>query len=1367
MLFSLVLILTLLGSRITKKKKQICRFAFLMALLTLAVWIGCTTPTIKASPGPLEAVYDAGTDTIFVWGDGTGNLTWVYNNISDPVRLNETSSGIWFLNASLTINGSDTNFEITGADCDEFRVNSFTGNQRIVEWDAGNFTFNNTAVYGYETDGYDFNVTNGRSWLFGSTNSTVFTAHNTTFAYLGNGTLASSTDIRGLYIVHPEGPAYVSNCTFHNSSLVYFRVTYPVNFTDSNFYDMNTNNSLIIYFADPLYASNLLFSNSSALEVSYSDATSIVEDVTFLNQQNDAVTVLGMTHLNNTSFDNITINHCQNNSITVGDNCTNLSFNHIWMNDTGTANYKGFYAVDCAGFTLQNSIFYSINRINLIGATQANIDNCTIYGQLVTTYAFCLGLSSIITNCEVYDVTRIAIWVRGNSLVEDNYVEYADCGVMVWGGQEYAWQPADNVIITNNVLTNLTRTTDALGCGILVNGMVNDSISNVLIEDNVIDAQYRGILLCGGTEDITIRNNEIAISGVSAWEDPDFPPEHGPTRGISITRQLSYSWGYDIMKTYDQNYNITLEGNSYDGTYMQAYVWIDKHTAEPFAAQQNEILGNGVDIEGFSGDHFVFEYTDSYFNGSVIYANPDRPMTRYRKGNGGTSLIWMSLNENVFGQKVYSSGANINWTYYWSYFDCTLVYLQQNDDTLRNMTLQDYGFQRKASVDYEGYDGYELTFEIDAPSGTTSFWEIGSKIFGEPTHVYINDTEDTTHWSFDGSTNTTSLNWTHTSAAEFRMTFLALSPYSPENDDVIITDMEGCGAWVFAEEKHYTFQAEYTDVNGYLDLNTMKIRFSDGDASVIAVYNQNTNEWSLEQGSDIVRLSSGTAVDVDPETLRVTFLIYFENTVLDAYDVDIWMWCDDTSGAVDEWDLIAEDYFNIYNRGGQSTLWTSGNAGRLAGGDVFDLYAYSDSWVEANMTFRNLQHIKMLPTFNFELLDINPSRILTYDFSYCEQETDEWITAIRVKISWWNSSTDPRYSCFRVIWHDSLLHQVKTDYVYFFMYDEAYAETNQTIRFWVDLWINKVNSSSVAGGRINAYYYPIQDNSNTWLRWFTGSNWGLYERRKQSMFATTITDSDGNTVYAQQISLVNIRCRVDQSVVYVTDPLFTVSEYDVFDLSFSGKPFAGIQTPVFDETRMPQLPQGGFLGSLVSWFSGAITWLADNIVYGGLNLWGHFIGFMDTIAAWLGIPNGFSNMIVWLGSLWTWMSSSFGWIISLFTSTFAFLATFMGKLINTTSMAATTFTNMINQFFFMLDTGYGYSVGIYEMLGLVYWIQLFFVLYPIFLLYKWDAEGIDGVLSHIKMVIDIFAFIGSIFIRVIQLTLNIIGRIIESIPVVE
>ena len=585
---------------------------------------------------------------------------------------------------------------------------------------------------------------------------------------------------------------------------------------------------------------------------------------------------------------------------------------------------------------------------------------------------------------------------------------------------------------------------------------------------------------------------------------------------------------------------------------------------------------------------------------------------------------------------------------------------------------------------------------------------------------------------------------------------------TPENYAFEITDIDCCDNWVFSGTGYYTFQAQFWDGDGYSDIDTGMIRFSDGVTTVTAVYDNVDDEWTLQSGSNIVHLQEGTVTIADPNLLQVTFEIYFQSTVVDALNVDVYMWCNDTDGESDDWEIMESDYFNIYNLGGQSDLEYSGDAGRLDGGDVFDLYANNGTWTQANVTFHNLQHVKMLPEATF-CIDSGNFTIYYY-LDYCIDEVwlEGWeIELHAISIAALNGS---RWIVWNTTWYNRGVMQ-KNDAVYMYHTGDTAAE-NTTVRFWIDLWFNRINASTTIGGRVNAYYYPMTDSSNQWLRWLTGSNWGIDDKlRKQSMLFADVLDANGNVVSCSQIDLMRLGCRIEVPATY--EQLLIVSDYDVFDLQFAIGAMDGVQTPVFDDCKVPIMPQGGFLGAVVS----ALQGLGHQIAMAAgpylLEFWVQFVGFMDSIFAYFGFPDAFSNFVTWVTSLWSFLGDSFTWLVSALTSLFTFLTAFLGKFLNTTSTVVNIWASVFQTFFAVLDGTYTAGINIWNDFGLGTWVIILAILYPIYLIAIWDEKGIDALLGHIKMMMDIAAFIITMMIKVIQITLSVLARIIESIPVIE
>jgi len=297
----------------------------------------------------------------------------------------------------------------------------------------------------------------------------------------------------------------------------------------------------------------------------------------------------------------------------------------------------------------------------------------------------------------------------------------------------------------------------------------------------------------------------------------------------------------------------------------------------------------------------------------------------------------------------------------------------------------------------------------------------------------------------------------------------------------------------------------------------------------------------------------------------------------------------------------------------------------------------------------------------------------------------------------------------------------------------------------------------------------MTDSSPWWYRWFS-TNWGPDPRYGQTKaLFTNLLDGNNNTFSTKQIELVRVNVKLDVWELGLGDSYVTVSHPQIFDKTFTpiNQPFQGVQTPAIDETLIPKVTQRGIVGAIWS----AFRWLADSLgrALGPslLGFWNTFIGFLDTIAAAVGLPNLFTNFINWVLSLWDWVVISTTNLFTFLTSIFLIWVEVGTKGISAFSQMATQWILMIQQFLYILDTGYGSAVGAWEMLGGTTWLILFAILYPLFLFGIWEEEGLDVMLSHIQFVINIIAFVVHGLIAITQFFLNIVHYLIESIPIIE
>jgi len=161
--------------------------------------------------------------------------------------------------------------------------------------------------------------------------------------------------------------------------------------------------------------------------------------------------------------------------------------------------------------------------------------------------------------------------------------------------------------------------------------------------------------------------------------------------------------------------------------------------------------------------------------------------------------------------------------------------------------------------------------------------------------------------------------------------------------DFTITNMEGCGNWVYAGyDKYYEFELMFEIVDGFY-INYTALQFSDGYHNLTVSYNLTDQEFVLENGEGYIVLQNGEYELVSSGAVsdyyNLTYLILFQESVYDAYDIDVDAQI--VSGSeTSEWIEIGTDYFNIYSQGGLSGYGeTAGADGRIPGDQQWEIYA--------------------------------------------------------------------------------------------------------------------------------------------------------------------------------------------------------------------------------------------------------------------------------------------------------------------------------------------------------------------------------------------------------------------------------------------
>lgn len=602
-------------------------------------------------------------------------------------------------------------------------------------------------------------------------------------------------------------------------------------------------------------------------------------------------------------------------------------------------------------------------------------------------------------------------------------------------------------------------------------------------------------------------------------------------------------------------------------------------------------------------------------------------------------------------------------------------------------------------------------------------------------------------------------------------------------------NIDDAGAdWVFTDWKYYTFETTlYNDtVQGDVTEAALYFDVSTGYAGTVTIglYSDGT-DWTLASSltdelltryGEPVLMKAGDWTEA-ATYVNVTWLLFFNDQVLDVWAsaIDLFSWGNTTAGEI-AYGESGSDAFRIYSKGAftMNYVGESAYAGKVVGEEWAAMFGYEGEAVDNEIWFRDLQHIKMLPECQFyagyETFTISTA----VEYSVGE---GEWLTG-------WKSIVDVEYVSYTGIlagnvWINMTVSWyqgdgaggytfVKVDPLYmFYRGTVATAGDVGNWRFWIDEWFNNINASSTGGGRISAFEYPVKDTAADWYRWLS-SNWGVKDDvNYTSSYMADLIDTDGNVMSSERIKMVRVR----QSIAIQDEDagqLVVLHNYAVMDYTRSPDfPLTGIQTPVFDEPKMPSMGNTGLLGAIFSVFSSVGQWLSENLVFGGLNLWGNFVAFLDTIAGWLGAPGAFTAFLAWIGDAWANFTLSLGYVWTVFSEIFVFLGTVFSGLFTVLTEAFAGFSSFINTTLSFVQGGVGGAANLWTDLGITTWLTVFLVFYPMYLIFVWEEEGEEAVFRQLNIIWSIMSWLAHFFMTVISTVISVISGLVESIPVAE
>jgi len=321
---------------------------------------------------------------------------------------------------------------------------------------------------------------------------------------------------------------------------------------------------------------------------------------------------------------------------------------------------------------------------------------------------------------------------------------------------------------------------------------------------------------------------------------------------------------------------------------------------------------------------------------------------------------------------------------------------------------------------------------------------------------------------------------------------------------------------------------------------------------------------------------------------------------------------------VDDWNVTVS--YELYNEASNTTLTNStgisfrlhnlggfgqyehtdrGKTGRKEGGDQFEIWNkgwfYTGASEEINATgiWRRLQHIHTTFSFYRQRPYIGGyyTSILSDDdriyFGIDYYENGSWINVLEVRITVETGGlvgrggigADSSYDVLNVTWWTQGVME-KQDIItvynhgYSFYGDEPNNRTYN--RLWLDLWFNKINSSTVVGGRVAPYYNGMWewDANPYWFGYGDFAPFYFNNSAETSIYFTTLKNSTGSIRSCYGLEVMRfydgIR-KTDDFLGY----LWQIQDFQIYDVNLADDRMEGIDTPIFVEPENPSMPKGG------------------------------------------------------------------------------------------------------------------------------------------------------------------------------------------------
>jgi hypothetical protein len=370
--------------------------------------------------------------------------------------------------------------------------------------------------------------------------------------------------------------------------------------------------------------------------------------------------------------------------------------------------------------------------------------------------------------------------------------------------------------------------------------------------------------------------------------------------------------------------------------------------------------------------------------------------------------------------------------------------------------------------------------------------------------------------------------------------------------------------------------------------------------------------------------------------LWIVIDIWFSYITPTSNNLVINQWCSDGVG----WIPTTVGPPILGTGGGNATTETTGNGTVTDAGEIFEVCTDYLGTAETNYTVVGLRHMHIQYAVRFydesgtpedqfmqtpghatggETVYQDPGDYyINWKWYMWDDINSKWVQAIRVSqyVIEGDEGNDDEWVTHRFLFYDKDDTLVKTEDMISFIEEEPSAKT----RFWFDMWINKVNASSVMGARANAYYYGMVNSPylGIWSSWSP-----LIYNQTDAMAVTNLYDYNGIIRSADYFAPYYMS-KMSVELTRLTDASsdnFQVCIEDINILDWQVKenevPLEGIDTPIYNAPKVPDMPIGGMFAALADALGNLASWIVGALAAVGMAAWRLIEGQFPELAGFL------------------------------------------------------------------------------------------------------------------------------------------------------